>query len=259
MPALREARRCERGLSYRRRVDERAHRFDRLDALRGFALVWMALYHLAFDLSRFGLIERQDFNRDAFWLAQRSAILSLFLFCAGAATPIALARGQDWRRLRTRWAKIAAGAAAVSLASWLMFPRSWISFGVLHAMALMTIVARVAAPLGRWLWPAGLACIVLPRVVQHPFFDTRWTNWVGLVTRKPLTEDYVPLLPWLGVVLWGVAAAQWLLQRHPHWLERGLPAAAGPLAALGRWSLTFYLLHHPVLIGIVLAVGASWR
>jgi len=31
-----------------------AERLDRLDALRGAAIVWMALFRLAFDLNHFG-------------------------------------------------------------------------------------------------------------------------------------------------------------------------------------------------------------
>ena len=53
--------------------------------------------------------------------------------------------------------------------------------------------------------------MLLPHFAQHPFFDSRLTNWVGLITRKPVTEDYAPLLPWLGVMMWGLAAGQWML------------------------------------------------
>jgi uncharacterized membrane protein len=230
-----------------------AHRFDRLDALRGVAMLWMAAYHLAFDLNWFRLIAAQDFYRDPLWTLQRTAIVSLFLFSAGLGQAVALERGQSWSRFWRRWAQIAGGALLVSIGSWFMFPRSFISFGVLHGIAVMLIVVRLAAPLRGWLWPLGAVALLLPQWVQHPFFDSRFTNWVGLVTHKPVTEDFVPLLPWLGVMLWGLAAGQWLLAHRPGLLAGAVPSAAMPLALLGRWSLSFYLLHQPVLIGLVWA------
>ena len=93
---------------------------------------------------------------------------------------------------------------------------------MLHGVALMLILARLLAPWRTGLWLAGLVALVLPRLVQHPIFDPGWLNWTGLVTKKPITEDYVPVLPWLGVMLWGLAAGQWLLARA---------GAAGPLVA----------------------------
>jgi uncharacterized membrane protein len=237
-------------------------RLPRLDALRGAAIVWMALFHFAFDLNHFGLLQpAQDFYRDPLWTLQRTAIVTLFVACAGLGVAAALhglpqgatLRQRLDRRFRRRWAQVAGCALAVSAGSALMFPQSWISFGVLHGLALMLLLARVMAPLRAWLWPLGLAALGLPQVLAHPFFDTRWTNWVGLVTRLPVTEDYVPLLPWLGVMLWALAAGQALLARGGGSLAGGLPAGLAPLALLGRWSLSFYMLHQPVLIGAILA------
>jgi len=228
-------------------------RFDRLDALRGFALVWMAVFHFCFDLSTFRFIDA-NFYTDPLWTTQRTVILSLFLLCAGAGQAIAVQQGQSWSRFWRRWGQIVGCAVLVSAGSALMFPRSWISFGVLHGMAVMLILARLLAPLGRWLWPLGALIALGPRWLAHPFFDTRWTNWLGFVTHKPVTEDYVPIFPWLGVMLWGMAATQLLLARRPNWLGGALAAGARPLAGLGRWSLSFYMLHQPVLIGLILAV-----
>jgi len=237
---------------------QKSGRFDRLDALRGIALVWMACFHFSFDLANFR-VTSWNFYADPFWTTQRTCILSLFLLCAGAGQAIATAQGQTWARFWRRWAQIAACAGLVSLGSWFMFPDSYIYFGVLHGMAVMLILARLTAPFGAWLWPLGLAAVLLPQWVQHPFFDSRLTDWVGLVTHKPITEDYVPVLPWLGVMWWGLAATQWLLARRPVWLS-GRPTESGDnggwLATLGRWSLTFYMVHQPVLIGCLL--GWMW-
>ncbi len=240
-----------------------AERLDRLDALRGVAIVWMAAFHLCFDLNHFGLI-RQDFHNDPFWTVQRSSIVGLFLFCVGLSQAVALNGGQGgpvWgRRFWLRWAQIAGCALLVSLGSWWMFPLSYISFGVLHGIALILLLLRLLAPAGRWLWPIGMAALLIPRWLQHEFFDSRWTNWIGLVTAKPITEDYVPLLPWLGVALWGLAAGQWILRHRRKLVSLPLSPRLRPagraLAVLGRWSLGFYMVHQPLLI--CLAAAAAW-
>lgn len=228
-------------------------RFDRLDALRGVAIVWMAGFHFFFDLNYFELIEKQNFYVNPFWTVQRSCIVSLFVFCAGMGQAIAAHQRQNWRRFWKRWVQIAVCAMLVTAGSALMFPHSYISFGVLHGLALMMIVARLSASCGAWLWPLGLLALVLPQFIVHPFFDARMTNWIGLVTHKPVTEDYLPLLPWLGVMWWGTACGQWLLSHRHTWLAGNFPRTLGPLACLGRWPLTFYMLHQPLLIGIVWA------
>ncbi|HQX68097.1 MAG TPA: heparan-alpha-glucosaminide N-acetyltransferase, partial [Ottowia sp.] len=200
---------------------------------------------------------------------QRTAIVSLFLLCAGAGQALAVQAGQRWPRFARRWAQVAGCALLVSLGSWWMFPKSWISFGVLHGMALMLLLTRVllvrGALRGAWPWLGGALLIAaaplagawlreaaLPALAQA--LDGRWLNWLGIVTRKPVTEDYVPLLPWLGVLWLGVGAAQWAPLRA--WLARPASAAARRLAPLGRWSLSYYMLHQPVLIGLLLAWAA---
>jgi uncharacterized membrane protein len=230
-----------------------ASRCDRLDALRGAAIVWMVLFHFAFDLNFYGLLEpRQHFQRDVFWTTQRTCIVSLFLFSAGLGQALALHAAQGWPRFWRRWAQVAGCALLVSLGSALMFPKSWISFGVLHGIAVMLILCRLLAPLRGGLWLLGAVALIVPQVLQHPAFDAPYALWLGLVTHKPITEDWVPVLPWLGVVLWGLAAGQGLLRQRPALLAGAVPPVLQPLALLGRWPLSIYMLHQPLLIGILL-------
>jgi len=216
----------------------------------------MATYHFCFDLNYYGLFRiPQNFYLDPFWIVQRTCIVSLFLLCAGAGQVIAVDASQSWARFFRRWSQVAACAGLVSIGSALMFPASWISFGVLHGLAVMLLLGRLTAPRGAspssvaLLVGLGAVAVVLPAWIQSTAFDSRWTNWVGLVTHKPQTEDWVPLLPWTGVMLWGMAAGKMLLARRRAILAGPVPPLLQPLAVLGRWSLAFYMLHQVVLIG----------
>ncbi len=244
-----------------------ASRFDAIDALRGVAILWMTAFHFCFDLNHYGFL-RQNFYTDPLWTVQRTLIVSLFLFCAGLGQAVAVAQGQSWQRFWRRWVQVAGCALLVSAGSMLMFPASFIYFGVLHGIAVMLVVVRLTAGWGRGLWLAGAAALALwwigglllqpggALAELAPVLDSRALNWLGLISRKPVTEDYVPLLPWLAVMWWGVASGQWLLRHHPSRLAAALPAAARPLAWLGRWSLSWYMLHQPVLIGLVAGAAA---
>lgn len=241
----------------------RKPRYFLLDALRGAAIVWMTLYHFSFDLNHSGYIQ-QNFYADPFWTWQRTLIVSLFLFTAGVGQAVAVQQGQSWARFWRRWAQVAGAALLVSAGSLVMFPDSYIYFGVLHGMALMLIVVRLTARWGAWLWAAGALIIALyfiaPSAHLHwpalDFLNDKAVNWLGLISRKPVTEDYVPLVPWLGVMWWGAAAGHWALRRRAHWFAASVPAAGRLLAGLGRWSLSYYLVHQPVLIGLLMASGA---
>lgn len=252
------------------------HRFASLDALRGAAVLWMTAFHFCFDLNQFGYL-KTNFYADPVWLVQRTCILSLFLLCAGMGQAIAVQAGQTWRQFGRRWAQIAVCAGLVSAGSAIMFPQSWIYFGVLHGMAVMLVVCRLTASWGRWLWLLGCVPIALGwgAEAMHAgmpalsVFDTKALNWLGLVSHKPITEDFVPLLPWLGVMWWGMALGQLALARG--WLKAS-PApkvtptlrhsgriARAALPFIGRWSLTWYMLHQPILLGALTAIAAVSR
>lgn len=234
-------------------------RFSRIDALRGAAIAWMTAFHFCFDLNHFGWI-RQDFYRDPFWTWQRAAIVSLFLFCAGLGQAVATAQGQGWPRFWKRWAQVAACALLVTAGSYWMYPRSFIYFGVLHGIAVMLVIVRLTAGWGAWLWPLGALAIAAPFAAeathaawpQLDFLNGRAWNWLGWISRKPVTEDHVPLLPWLGWMWWGLAAGLWLLGQRPALLQGPIPRAFAPLAWMGRWSLSWYMVHQPLLIGLLL-------
>jgi uncharacterized membrane protein len=246
------------------------NRYIAVDALRGLAMVWMTVFHFCFDLQHFGYLQT-NFYANPFWTVQRTVIVSLFVFCAGLGQAVAVHQGQSWARFWRRWWQIAVCSLLVSVGSWFMFPQSYIYFGILHGMALMLVVVRYASGTGPWLWLFGALALAMPWLAQWlhaavptvEFLNGRAFNWMGLISHKPVTADYAPLFPWLGVMCWGLATGQWLLRHRTTALQTwGARCASGPigapfrgLALLGRWSLSYYMLHQPVLLGALSLVG----
>jgi len=224
-----------------------------IDALRGFALCLMMAYHFVFDLGYFRVVS-VDFNNDPFWLTARAIILSSFLLLVGVSLVLAQRAGQSARAFWRRIGLIVGCAALVTAASYVIFPKTFITFGVLHSIAVASVLARPLVGLPRASFALGAAIIAAGATLRFPVFDLPLLNWVGMMTHRPPTEDYVPLFPWLGVVLVGVGLGAWLTARDRAplgWLGQRAP---GWLAWLGRHSLLVYMVHQPVLVGILRVV-----
>jgi uncharacterized membrane protein len=237
-----------------------ASRWPRVDALRGVAMLWMAIFHFDFDLNHFGFIEpKQRFFSDPFWVTQRTGILSLFLFAAGLSLALGFARQRSALQFWRRWGQVAAGAALVSLATWFTFADRWIWFGVLHGMAVMLVlcwsVLHLRALRERpWVWMLlGLLLVLAPQGLKSTVMDASPWQWLGLGTRKPLTQDWVPLLPWVGVMCAGVAVGLWAHRSQMSWWSRPAPAFMQPMVTLGQWSLSFYLVHQALFFALMAA------
>lgn len=228
-------------------------RVQLFDLLRGFAIVLMIGYHFCFDLKHYGLAHF-DFNHDPFWLAARGFILTLFLVLVGVSLTLSAANGFKLRPYLARLGWLGAAALLTSAASYMMFPQSWIFFGVLHFILFASVIGLAFLQLVWLNLGLGLGLLWAGLALQHAAFDHPWLQWVGFTTHKPLTVDYVPLAPWLGIVLIGMFLGK-LFLRSP-WKPalsawRSNRAIARALALAGRHSLLVYMLHQPVLMGLL--------
>lgn len=221
--------------------------------LRGLAIVLMFIFHFSFDLNYFGVVSIQ-FLQDPFWLNFRRLIVSLFLLLVGVSLHLATRNGIRWRAWSRRMALLLIYAGLVTLGSWLMFPGTFIYFGILHFIALASLLGLLFTRL-YWLnLLLGTFIILLDINYSNVMFNTPYLQWFGLMTHLPATEDYVPLLPWFGVVLIGMftgkmlfdkdALTPWLRWNSPNVLARGLVFG-------GQHSIHIYMLHQPVFLGLL--------
>jgi uncharacterized membrane protein len=243
------------------RPTETPARIALVDALRGLALLAMAVYHFSWDLGMFGIADL-GVAESPLWIAFARATAGSFLALAGVS--LWLGHGEQfrprpyWRRL----AMIVAAAAAITVVSWFADPDGIIWFGILHCIAASSVLGlafmRLPVPL---ILIAAIACLAAPALFTSPWFNAPGWLWLGLSVEAPPSNDYTPLLPWFGVFLGGIAIARIALAIRPKtaWAALWQPSniAHRILILAGRHSLLVYLVHQPLLLGLLWLVAQA--
>lgn len=238
----------------------RGKRIVIIDAARGVALLAMASYHFTWDLEFFGYAPA-GLTEFGGWKLYARGIASSFLFLVGVSLVLAHAQGIRWNGFWKRLAMVAIAALAITVATYLATPGAFIFFGILHHIALASLLGLAFLRLPAFALLAIAALVVVaPHYLRSAFFDHPSMWWVGLSTTPPRSNDYVPLFPWFGAVLAGMAATK--LATSTGFMRllagRSLWPGVRPLVFAGRHSLAFYLIHQPVLIACVWLFAQIW-
>lgn len=229
--------------------DMPATRRQSIDVFRGIAIVVMALYHLLWDLNYEGVIS-VGIGIDWQWISFQRSIVMGFLLLVGASLWLAHRDGINWRGFWKREALLIAAALGVSVVTWFQFGEYFAYFGILHAIALFSLMALpfVRAPV--WVSGATAALFLLLPLASSALFNPRWLSWIGFFRDVPMTADLVPVFPWFGVVLLGMIGMR-LLHATPLFTWQSQNPVPRMLAFMGRWSLWIYLIHQPVIFGLL--------
>ncbi|WP_279483986.1 heparan-alpha-glucosaminide N-acetyltransferase [Aureimonas sp. SK2] len=228
---------------------EEAGRIQLLDAWRGAAIVGVVLYHVGWDLSFFGFAPPGMMFSQPMILFART-LVSSFMFLCGVGIVLAHEPVFDGRSFWKRFLKIALAAVAITGVSLLSMPSDFVYFGVLHAIAASSLIGlafiRMPVPI---VAVAGFLVIALSFFIRIDDFGVRWLAWIGFAALPPPSIDFVPLFPWLGVTLLGVAATK-LFLRWPATSKFFRVPVPRWLSWAGRRTLPIYLLHQPILFAL---------
>jgi len=218
-----------------------------LDLMRTFAIVLMVIFHFIYDLKYFNWLA-WDIPDGNGWKHFRYLILSLFFICIGAGLVYSHAKKFHLKKFLVRLGKVAVGASLITLMSLLMFPHNWIYFGVLHFIIIASLLAVFFVIHPRIALLIGLCIISL---FQLNYLSTYWPfNYINEYLPN-YTTDYVPLFPWLGVILLGIPLA------HSQWFNKSRikeTKLTAILALPGKHSLLIYLVHQPLLFAILMPI-----
>ena len=221
-----------------------------LDALRGVCILCVIVVHFLFDLSFFGGL---DLTLPAWYVFIQEYGGAIFVVLSGVCVTLGS------RSVRRGLIVFGAGML-ITAVTYGMYrlgmsgPDVVVKFGVLHLLGLCMLLY----PLFRKLPPAALACIgllfaVIGFAVRGVTVQTHLLFPFGLMYEGFTSSDYFPIFPQLGYFLIGAAIGK-TAYREKRTLLPGSFQASLPVRFFcwcGRQSLFIYLLHQPIVYGLL--------
>ncbi len=234
------------------------------DALRGFSVLSMVLFHFCYDLTELSGVSLSWF-KPPFEDIWRASISWCFLLIAGCMC-------NHSRNNLKRALEYLALALAIFLVTFVTKIDTPISFGIIYCMGFSTLVYALieklrARPRGYLAAGVLFACFVLTLHAQtgtlgvgefritlpQGLFKTEYLSWLGFPGPHFASGDYYPPLPYSLLFLPGAClGAVFKDKGYPGWFCR----LRIPLLNLcGRHPLLIYVLHQPVLLGVSMLVA----
>lgn len=240
---------------------KRVHTFD---VIRGALILSMIGFHTTYDLV---FLFHQSLTWFRFPLISiwRLSIALPFLMLAGAMSCLS-------RNNLKRSARYGLLALAIFVVTSLFHVDTPISFGIIFCMAACTLIVSCVQTINipkrallvlmalslllflcSWDISKGILHVGLLDVqVPSLLYDSPYLAWLGFPDAGFTSGDYYPLLPYLGIYLFGFFSMRWFLSSHS--LVHIVDIQCEPLEFIGRHPLMIYVLHQPIIYALLFIV-----
>ena len=239
-------------------------RYYLLDSLRGITLISMILYHAVWDLVYIFGVNMPWYQTQAAYMWQQS-ICWTFILLSGFCWSLG-------KRKLKRGLQVFGASVLISMVTLIVMPENRVLFGVLSligtAMLLMIpleYIFQKVHPYVGMLISFGLfmltrdandGCLGIGNKAWFVLPDAWYANWLTAYIGFPAADfwstDYFPVIPWIFLYWTGYflyrAADRY---KCMHWFS-GFRIRF--LEAVGRHSLEIYLLHQPVIYGVLYVI-----
>lgn len=238
-----------------------SQRFIELDLFRGCAILFMIILHLFWDLDYFGIL---PLNKNFYSL--NIIVPVMFFLLAGICQTVKNNKYKNQPKkmyLRTiqRGLWVLNLGMLFTLLTTIVLPERPIMFGVLSCIGCCIILS---IPFVKFRSATNIivaTLIIIIGIAIGVFFTVEHPNILQLAAGfhqsdvGQYTIDYFPLLPWLGVCLLGIALGNILYKENTRRfpipdLSKYKPTKL--FTWLGQHSLTIYLFHQPIIIGLLI-------
>lgn len=245
-----------------------------LDFLRGVAIIMMMFMHFSYDIRyEFGFDTFDYLTSGWFWEFVHPVIIVLFVSLSGICCTFS---HNNFIRGIKLFSVALAFTGVTFFVTYFMHIDCLIIFNVLHMLSISTLVYALISFIEKkanikkeqmtlFLILVGVYIIILNNRLYY--YNDVTSNMLfyplGIsIKGEPMVADYMPLIPWLGVFLVGSGAGR-MLYGNKKTLFPNTPKVVhkiiSPLTFLGRHSLLVYIIHQPIMYGILylimLAIG----
>ena len=218
-------------------------RIEEIDSLRAIALVMMLVSNFVTDLNYFGLMDVEKGDQ-WWWLARATAFL--FVSISGISYFLAHQKKYDFMDTFERTKRLVFWAFMITMVTYIFAPAAYVRFGVLHLLALASIIAFPFARKPGIAFGIGIVLLLIPLSTNTNFV------WFGLQETGTFAVDYFPLNPWLGIFFLSLAFSSIIYPESKPILQINWPEK---WLWFGRNTLIIYVIHQPILIGSLVISG----
>ncbi len=231
-----------------------------MDELRGFLIIFVVLYHLLYDLTVIFPVEIP-------WMFSPWMNTLRDLFTGTLITISGISCLYSRSNIRRGFKTLGCGLI-LTAATYFFIPGQIILFGILHffgcAMILYGLVEKLFSHIPAWIgFPLSVFLFFFTRNIYYGVVGLGGFSFympaflyghpllfpLGFACPGIFSADYYPIIPWVFLFFAGAFLGRFIRAgKAPDFLyRRHFP----PLAFVGRHTLFIYMVHQPVLYGIL--------
>ena len=219
-----------------------------LDIIRGICIILVVVYHIFYDLTAIFDVNIPIFNAGIIDFL-KYFFITLIIVISGISSNFS-------RSNLKRGLKILPFAIVITLVTYFFMPSELIIFGILHFFAFAMILYALVEKLVSYI-PTVLGLVITG--LLYIFTLNLYDNVKGVPNSFLLyllgfntghtSADYFPLMPWFFAFLFGAILGRYFKEnKAPEiFYKNTIP----PLAFIGRHTLVIYILHQPIVYGVL--------
>ena len=236
------------------------NRSQLIDGLRAIAVLAMIVYHFAWDLGFFNIVDPFIVN-SGLWKTFAVSIGSSFLFLSGISFWLSSYSGINFKKFFKRFLILISAALLVSLGTYQADPNTFVFFGILHLLSACTLLGLLIYKMPSILIILiGLSIIVFEPYLISDFYEPKYLAWTGLFSGSTGSVDFYGFIPWSSAYIFGLGFSKIIfkIKGEGIWITNFLFLNTTKNLMfiktffwMGRNSLLIYLIHQPILMGII--------